>query len=134
MVRRMLLSRGIEVSDGFPSNVPGFGESPEAAIVAAAFSCDGEQDFHARIRGHVDRTRDRGILPAGVLWRRTAGAGEAAPAGIADPRFPPGREARPVPMHTGCAQKEENSGARGQNRMPSLKPRLNARFPLPLVS
>ena len=59
MVRRMLLSRGIEVSEGFPSNVPGFGESPEAAIVAAALACDSEQDFHARIRGHVDRTRDR---------------------------------------------------------------------------
>ena len=59
MVRRMLLSRGIEVSDGFPSNVPGFGESPEAAIVAAALACDSEQDFHACIRGHVDRTRDR---------------------------------------------------------------------------
>ena len=59
MVRRMLLSRGIEVSEGFPSNVPGFDESPEAAIVAAALACDSEQDFHARIRGHVDRTRDR---------------------------------------------------------------------------
>ena len=50
MVRRMLLSRNLEVSEGFPLNVPGFGESSEAAIVAAAFACDSEQDFHARIR------------------------------------------------------------------------------------
>ena len=49
MVRQMLLSRGIEVSEGFPLNVPGFGESPEAAIVAAAFACDSERDFRARI-------------------------------------------------------------------------------------
>ena len=50
MVRQMLASRGIEVSEGFPLNVPGFAESPEAAIVAAAFACDSERDFHTRIR------------------------------------------------------------------------------------
>ena len=50
MVRRMLWSRGIEVSEGFPFNVPGFAESPEAVIVAAALACAGERDFHARIR------------------------------------------------------------------------------------
>ena len=50
MVRQMLSSRGIEVSEGFPFNVPGFAESPEAAIVAAAFGCDSERDFHTRIR------------------------------------------------------------------------------------
>ena len=59
MVRRMLLARGIEVSEGFPSNVPGFGESPEPAIVAAALACDSERDFHARIRGLIVRTRGR---------------------------------------------------------------------------
>ena len=50
MVRQMLSSRGIEVSEGFPLNVPGFAESPEAAIVAAAFACDSEREFHTRIR------------------------------------------------------------------------------------
>ena len=50
MVRRMLSSRGIDVSEGFPFNVPGFAEPPEAAIVAAALACDGERDFHTRIR------------------------------------------------------------------------------------
>ena len=50
MVRRMLSSRGIEVSEGFPFDVPGFAESPEAVVVAAALACAGERDFHARIR------------------------------------------------------------------------------------
>ena len=50
MVRRMLSSRGVEVSEGFPFNVPGFAESPEAVVVAAALACAGERDFHARIR------------------------------------------------------------------------------------
>ena len=59
MARQMLLSRDIEVSEGFPLNVPGFGESSEAAIVAAAFACDSEQDFHARIRsGSTTTTHD----------------------------------------------------------------------------
>ena len=50
MVRQILLSRGIEVSAGFPADVPGFAESPEDEAVAAALACDGERDFHARIR------------------------------------------------------------------------------------
>ena len=58
MVRQMLLSRNLEVSEGFPSNVPGFGESSEAAIAAAAFACDSEQDFHARIRSGLDHDDD----------------------------------------------------------------------------
>ena len=59
MVRQMLLSRGIEVSEGFPSNVPGFGESPEAVLVDAALACDSERDFQARIRGRIVRARGR---------------------------------------------------------------------------
>lgn len=51
----MLLSRGIEVSEDFPADVPGFADSPEAIIVSAALVCDGEQDFHARLT----RIRDR---------------------------------------------------------------------------
>ena len=50
MVRRMLSSRDVDVSEGFPFNVPGFAESPEAVIVAAALACDSERDFHTRIR------------------------------------------------------------------------------------
>ena len=50
MVRQILLSRGVEVSAGFPADVPGFAESPEDEAVAAALACDGERDFHARIR------------------------------------------------------------------------------------
>ena len=53
MVREMLRSRGIAVSEAFPAGVPGFAESPEAAIVEAAFACDSEQDFNARISGYV---------------------------------------------------------------------------------
>ena len=59
MVRQMLLSRDIEVSEGFPSNVPGFGESPEAVLVDAALVCDSERDFHACIHGRIVRTRGR---------------------------------------------------------------------------
>ena len=49
MVREMLRSRGIAFSESFPANVPGFAESPEAAVVGAALGCDSERDFHARI-------------------------------------------------------------------------------------
>ena len=49
MVRQMLSARGIEVSEGFPADVPGFAESPRAAVVAAALACESEQDFRARI-------------------------------------------------------------------------------------
>ena len=59
MIRQMLLSRDIEVSEGFPSNVPGFGESPKAVLVDAALACDSERDFHARIRDRIVRTRGR---------------------------------------------------------------------------
>ena len=50
LVRQMLVSRGISVSEGFPAGVPHFAEAPEAALVQAALACDGEQDFRARIR------------------------------------------------------------------------------------
>ena len=49
MVREMLRSRGIAVSEAFPANVPGFADSPRAAVVAAALGCDSEHDFQARI-------------------------------------------------------------------------------------
>ena len=49
-IRQILLSRGLEVSAGFPADAPGFAESPEAEAVAAALACDSERDFHTRIR------------------------------------------------------------------------------------
>ena len=49
MVRAMLSSRGIGVSESFPADMPGFAESPEAVVVAAALACDSERDFRARI-------------------------------------------------------------------------------------
>ena len=49
MVRALLSSRGIGFSEDFPADVPGLAESPETAIVAAAFACDSERDFRARI-------------------------------------------------------------------------------------
>ena len=48
-VRALLRSRGIEVSAGFPADVPGFGEAPEDAVVAAALACRSEEDFRARL-------------------------------------------------------------------------------------
>ena len=49
MVRQMLLSRGIEVSEGFPADASVFAGLSEAAIVAAALACDSERDFNARL-------------------------------------------------------------------------------------
>jgi len=51
MLRQMLLSRGIEVSQGFPADAPAFAGASEAAIVAAALACDSERDFSARVAG-----------------------------------------------------------------------------------
>ena len=48
MVRRMLLLRGIEVSDGFPAGLPV--ECDEDAVVTAALACRSEADFLARLR------------------------------------------------------------------------------------
>ena len=49
-VREMLRIRGVEVSEGFPGALP---DLPRRAVVAAALACDGERDFHARIRKPV---------------------------------------------------------------------------------
>ena len=54
MVRQTLLSRGIEVSEGFPADMPAFAGLSEAAIVAAALACDSERDFNARVAGIRD--------------------------------------------------------------------------------
>ena len=50
MARRILLSRGIEVSDDFPAGVPAFTDSSEDAIVTAALACESEADFEARLQ------------------------------------------------------------------------------------
>ena len=55
MVRQMLLSRGIEVSEGFPADAAAFAGLSEAAIVAAALACDGERDFYARMARNRSR-------------------------------------------------------------------------------
>ena len=49
MVRQLLRSRGIEVSEGFPAEVSAFAALPESALVAAALACDSEQDFNERL-------------------------------------------------------------------------------------
>ena len=49
-VRQSLRSHSIEVSAAFPADAPGFTELPEDEAVASALACDGERDFHARIR------------------------------------------------------------------------------------
>ena len=49
MVRQMLLSRGIEVSEGFPGDMPGLAVLPEVAVVTAALACKSEDDFRARV-------------------------------------------------------------------------------------
>ena len=48
-IRRCVLARGIEVSAGFPADVPGFADASEEAAVAAALACGSERDFRTRI-------------------------------------------------------------------------------------
>ena len=77
MVRRMPLSRGVEVSEGFPADVPGFAESPEDDVVSVALAsrtrcgagsctpeddvasvalaCESERGFRVRILRHRRR-------------------------------------------------------------------------------
>ncbi len=50
IVRRILLSRGISVLDGFFAlPVSAFAESPEEVVVTAALACENEADFLARL-------------------------------------------------------------------------------------
>ncbi len=49
MARQILLSRSIEVSEGFPADMPAFAGLSEAAVVAAALACESEKDFNARM-------------------------------------------------------------------------------------
>ena len=49
MARRILLSRGVEVSDDFPANVPAFAGASEDRIVTAALACESETDFRTRL-------------------------------------------------------------------------------------
>ena len=54
MVRQILRSRGVGVSDGFPAGV--LSECSEDTIVAAALACESEADFLARLRGSSPRS------------------------------------------------------------------------------
>ena len=54
MVRQMLRSRGVGVSDGFPAGV--LSECSEDTIVAAALACESEADFLARLQGSSPRS------------------------------------------------------------------------------
>ena len=49
MARQVLLSRGIKVSERFPSDTAAFAGLSETTIVAAAIACDSEQDFNTRL-------------------------------------------------------------------------------------
>ena len=57
MALRMLRSRGIEVSAGFPADLPAFHGSSEEAVVAAALACEDEGDFEGRLRRRPARSR-----------------------------------------------------------------------------
>lgn len=50
IVRQILLSRGIEASEGFSAAVSTLAESPGDIAVSAAFACESEADFLARLR------------------------------------------------------------------------------------
>lgn len=49
LLRQMLRARGIDVSPGFPANVPGIAAAPETALVDAAMQCASESDFRTRL-------------------------------------------------------------------------------------
>ena len=46
MVRQILLSRGIEVAEGFPADAAAFAAASEEVLLAAAFDCADEQAFN----------------------------------------------------------------------------------------
>ena len=49
-VLQIFRSRGIEVSEGFPSNAPEFAKTPQAAIIQAALTCANEGEFRKLIQ------------------------------------------------------------------------------------
>ena len=49
MVRELLLSRGLEVSDGFLADSSLIAEIPKSAVLSAALACDSERDFLLRL-------------------------------------------------------------------------------------
>ena len=49
MVRQILRSRGIEVSEGFPGDAAAFAAATEAVLLAAAFACTDQADFLAAL-------------------------------------------------------------------------------------
>ena len=49
MVRQILRSRGIEVSEGFPAGAVAFAAASEAAPLSAALACEDEADFLAAL-------------------------------------------------------------------------------------
>ena len=51
MVRQILLSRGVEVSEGFPADAAAFAAVPEAVLTSAALTCTSEADFLASLPG-----------------------------------------------------------------------------------
>ena len=53
MVRGLLLSRGIEVSDGLAAGLPA--ECDEDVLITAALACESEADFLVRVRERVPR-------------------------------------------------------------------------------
>ena len=50
MVRRILLSRGIEVTQGFPSDATAFAAASEDLLLDAALACADEAEFLATLR------------------------------------------------------------------------------------
>ena len=49
MVRQILLSRGIEVSEGFPATSAAFAAASEGVLISAALACTDEADFLAAL-------------------------------------------------------------------------------------
>ena len=56
-VRQVLKARGINFSEHFPTDVPGFAAATEEMAIDAALTCAGEADFRARIEAGQADTR-----------------------------------------------------------------------------
>ena len=55
-VRQVLRTRGIDVSEHFPTDVPGFAAATEETAINAALGCDNEADFRVRLEAGRDNT------------------------------------------------------------------------------
>ena len=132
-IRRCVLARGIEVSAGFPADVPGFAEASEEAAVAAALACGSE-----RTRSPSRRTASRlpplwpyslcassreptRKGPKCLAWRRAASQSTETSGNVSAPRprtasIQKSRTCRALLIAASCGLARKRSGSRRSRR------------------